>query len=337
MDSGGETRRDRRKDSFHIGDISEIRICELLKSFDSVASARRDRFGSKFDIFYELKGEGFTRGLQVKTICRCRNSDIYQMCSINKYNVGMLLIGIRYPDFGIIHLINEFDKDYTSVYLSPVEGGNPEYNKEILKWPEFIIELEKSLKNSIIITPEVFRNSVSRFQYLEYENIERFKVFCLKHSLEIELVYNVSSPTDLIVNGFNVQMKYSTKRQIGRRNSGKRADRGYMIKSCRWNKNYEEGQNDFYVIEIEHYHGEYLWIPEYLFLKKAAKAILIYPYDYVEQERPNYPERYQSRVKGNWTSNKRYWISTEKGCLGSTNDVAIHIENLLIEEWIDSH
>lgn len=336
--------KSRKSESAMYGDLSEERVLCILKTFISVSEARRDRYNSKFDIYYELKGEDFTRGLQVKTIIQ-PYSDTYQLGGLYKYEVGMLIVGINYPNFGILHIVDELDKDNVTSYLSLTRREKTKLEKEILMWSDFLVELEKSLTQGIIVTPEIFKKSVSPMFYREYESIERFKIFCVNHGLKLEEVYNVSSPTDLIVNGFKVQMKYRSQSK----NYAVEGIKHYSFAFRRTGKvKYIRGDNDFYVLELGNYHGDFLWIPDYLLvekgyiskgpLEKEEKSLCIFPYDYVEKRRENVTTTQKNRhqIKGNWSCNRRYWISTTRGCLGSTNDVAIHIENLLIEEWIDS-
>lgn len=329
-----------------IGELSEERVLRLLKTFKTVSVARRDKYDSKFDIFYQLEGEDFTRGLQVKTISHI-SRDTYSMHHLNKYGIGMLIVAIHYKKFGILHMTDEADKDSVAVYMSHKRIDKSIYEKEIMIWPEFLVELEKCLTRGIIVTPEIFKNSVTPTQYLEYESIERFKVFCEKHKLEVEEVYGVYSPTDLIVNGFKIQMKFISRPLSHIERNKKNGDYWYAVELRRsGNVKYLKGDNDFYVVEMGEYKGEFLWIPEYLLLEREyisgaglerARANLhVFPYDYVEKAKASaITSRQKTKIKGNWSCNKKYWFSTEKGCLGSTNDVATHIENLLIEEWID--
>ena len=86
---------------------------------------------------------------------------------------------------------------------------------------------------------------------------------------------------------------------------------------------YIKGNNDFYIIEIGGYHGEFLWLTEDILIEhklvdtdKKYSNLSVFPYDYVEKKLLTVDVKYKSKVKGNWTCNIDYWVSTEKGCLG---------------------
>ena len=335
----------RTKNPSLTGDTTEKIVVDIMKSFDSVCDVRRDRYSSKFDVYYELEGESVTRGLQVKTINQ-KSRDFYHINSMHKYEEGMLVIAARHPRFGFVYTTIESDKDANpNVYVSLNKKEKSKYEKLILMWPEFLVELERSLTKGIIVTPELFKSSICPSQYLEYQSIERFKIFCEKHDLKLDLVDDVSLPTDLYVNGFKVQMKYSSKPTSHLEASQRNGDYYYPVNLRRFgNVKYVKGDNDFYVIEMGEHLGEFLFVPEYILLEKkyisqgplekARSRLRVFPYDYVEKRKATATTGQKNKIKGNWSCNKWYWMTTEEGCLGSTNDVAIHIENLFMEGWM---
>ncbi len=45
----------RTKNPSLTGDTTEKIVVDIMKSFDSVCDVRRDRYSSKFDVYYELE------------------------------------------------------------------------------------------------------------------------------------------------------------------------------------------------------------------------------------------------------------------------------------------
>ena len=167
--------------------------------------------------------------------------------------------------------------------------------------------------------------------FMEYESIQRFALFCQKYNLNIKFNDNNSSGTDLFINGCKIQMKYSLKPP---NNGG--STYGYRISLVHGKKKvpYKKGENDYYVIELGSYHGEFLWLCEELLIEKGwiatdtqkgKTSLSVFPYDYVEKRLSTMPNTNRKElsdrklVHGNWTSNKEYWFSTEKGCLGHSD------------------
>jgi hypothetical protein len=191
----------------------------------------------------------------------------------------------------------------------------------------------------MIITDEVFKNSMSKNHFLEYESIERFSSFCKKYGFDLIRNQDNSSATDCFINGFKIQMKYSSKPYDKRQTMSSYAVN--LKRTADYNKyrSYKKGENDFYVIEIGSYHEDFLILPEQTLIDKdiiSTKDLLtsdeinnenkktdkyklyVFPYNHVEKKLLISKENQtgcESKITGNWTTDKQYWFSTENGPL----------------------
>lgn len=263
---------------------------------------------------------------------------------LNKYDDGMLMVCInKSANIGLVYIDSDYYRTIkTTVSFKRIHVNK--FDKLILPFDKFTLKLKDMLYDGIIITPELYKNSMSPSHYTECESIERFIKFCIEHKLKYELNYDNSSPTDLFVEGYKIQMKYCSK-SIGEKTN----NHSYHISLRRSGFiKYKKGDNDFYVIEIGGYHNNFLWLPENLLIAKGyvsenimvdenSKYTLdIFPYDYIEKKLLTTDDKHKHQVKGNWSCNKKYWISTEKGCLNGLPDVNVHIKNLSSEFFITS-
>jgi hypothetical protein len=315
--------------SHQVSTSNEQIVFDLLSEMDNVENVEKDHSNSKFDIYYTLKGENVKRGLQVKSMCLIR-SETFVMADMNKYPSGMLIVCLNYQyQIGLAYLYsskyNNMEKIYVMLKKSPRTKFG-EFNKMLMYWEDFVVHLKQMLSKGIIVTPEIFKNSMSSSNFLEYESIARFSLFCEKYGWDLKINDDNFSPTDLFVNNYKVQMKY-----VSGRTNPTHGHQQYQISlnrnfNSKTNKTqpYKKGDNDFYIIELGGYHGEYLIIPEEILIKYGfissentnGKFVLgVYHYDYVDKKLPTTLDIHKSKVKGNWTCDKQYWVSTDKGPL----------------------
>lgn len=333
-------RKEGGKNSLVTAHKTEQNVITLLKGFHSITSVWKDRYNSKFDIFYILKNETVTRGLQVKSITPLSPSKPRQFVigGLDKYEDGMLMVALNYQRFGLVYT-NSRDYSVKKVTISLRKPARTIFNKLILEWGDFLKVLEESLSKGIVVTPKLYEMSLGDAHLKEYYSVQRFTTFCQKHGLNIEVVDETTSVTDLVINGFKVQMKYCTQASPSRIKAGRYA---YEINLHRSGQlKYKKGDNDFYVIELGANPGYFLWLPEYLLIKKGficetgvdekrTNSLCVYPHDYVEKRKEISPKN-KNRVKGGWSCDPKLWISTEHGCMSSHEDVDIYLNNLSID------
>lgn len=342
-----ELRSTRKQNSCNVvSNASEQDVISILKEFDCVKDVWKDRYNSKFDIYYTLKDEDVIRGLQIKSINRVTSRiDEYEINDLDKYIDGMLIVCVnKLINIGFAYVDSNYYRTMQTKISLKRDPIN-KFEKLILEWDDFILKLKDTLCYGLIVTPELYKNSMSPNHFLEHQSIERFNLFCIKYGLKCELNYDNSSPTDLFVDGFKIQMKYSSK-PIGQITGTYSYDinlhRNGSIK-------YKKGDNDFYVIEIGGYHNDFIWLSENLLIAKGYISeniktdeistcnMHIFPPDYIEKKLLITADKYKSQIKGNWSCDKKYWISTEKGCLNDIPDVKSHINNLFSEIFIASN
>jgi len=329
-----------------VSNNTEQDVIEILKGFDCVKDVWKDRYNSKFDIYYVLNDENVIRGLQIKTITKLKSyDDLHTVNDLHKYFNGMLIVCLnKLTGIGFTYIDSDYYRTKAPTFSI---NNNPvnKFEKLILQWDQFILKLKEMVCYGVIITPELYKNSISTDHYTEYESIERFKYFCKKYNLNCVLNYDNSSPTDLFVNGFKIQMKYS-----GRIIGEKTSNYSYDIQLSRSaDIKYKKGDNDFYVLEIGGYHGDFLWLPQNLLIAKGYISenisvdepskchMSIFAHDYVEKKLLTTNDKDKHKVKGNWSCNKKYWFSTEKGCLKDSGiDIGVYIKNLFLENFVTS-
>lgn len=289
------------------GCSAEFSMIKILETLDSVVKIKKDYYNSKFDIYFYLK-DGIKRGLQVKHLSRRSDlSNKYALSHIDSYTIGTLIVGLNEQyGVGLAYLYSDVYNDKYG-HASIMKNPKGKYSKLLLNWPDFILHLEIMLKSATIITPEIFRLSMTPESYKEYLSIKRFKLFCMKYELDVKH-YGSSCATDLMIGNVKIQMKYIEKPF--------KPNESYMVSFARHNREpYKKGDNDFYIMEIGSYHGMFLILHESILIDKQyidtetviGRHILhFFPYDYVK----NNPTR-----KGNWTCEPKYWYSTENGHL----------------------
>ena len=334
-----EKRREAGKNSLNVAYATEEKVVNILSGFDNVSSVWKDRYNSKFDIFYILKNESVTRGLQVKTIIQLSPTKPrqFRINALDKYEDGMLMVALKHLEFGLVY-VNSREYSIEGVTISLRKPAKTKFNKLILDWDEFLGALQNSLSKGIIVTTEVYEKSLGNCHLKEYQSIERFTILCRKYGLTIEVNNDTTSATDLIVSGFKVQMKYCGRVMPSRQKSRHNA---YTINLYRSGLiKYKKGDNDFYIIELGANHGDFMWIPEHVLIKmgyisennlqEKRKVFNLYPHDHVEKRR-EVSRSHKNNVKGSWSCDPKFWISTERGCLGSLENVDVHIKNLFLD------
>lgn len=313
-----------KKNAIVVGYETETEVIKILQGFDSVTSVRRDRHKSTIDLYYTLKGEKFTRCLQVKTIFHSIDRPTeyqFHISSQKGYNEGMLIIALKWesePKFGFIHHYERKD-GYGVKSISMKQSSTKTY--KAVPWEQFLSELEKALSTGLDATRgELLKKSMPISDWLSFQSQERFQEFSLGHGLNIEWNDDPSSKTDLCLNGFKATMKFCSNLSSGHNFYS------FRLKNSRTHEaKYKKGDNDFYIFEVGGRLGDFVFIPEYLLLDENNKIkmnVQIYTPEYIEKKKD------KRKFPGFWTGNKKYWISSENGCLGSNYDVDVHIENL---------
>jgi hypothetical protein len=317
MDEESQVLYSRKGDSSTtaIGKATEKDALELLKSFASVKSAWTDNHNSKFDLYFNLHGDEIVRGLQVKTLGRVKNkNNAFDMTGLNKYEPGMLIVALnREAQIGLFYFYSEtYNTTSARIHVTPNPRGI--FSKLIMNWNDFKVNFEKSLPSAIQITKEIFNESMTLHNRLEHESINRFIIYLERFGVQYKRMIDDSSATDIIVNGFKVQMKYSSKPHNPDKSQH---EHPIHLGRSRGRVPYKKGDNDFYVIEVASKHGEFIILPEQLLIDKGFIItencegrcdLSVYPYDHVEKLRAvTHDPRAKALIKGNWTCDKSLW------------------------------
>ena len=234
-----------------IGNASEICVLNLLLSFNTVLWAERDFNNSKYDIFFRLKSDCLLRGLQVKTMgILIKRKNSFNINHLYKYSDGTLIVCVCPNRYGLVCVMSDTYKIVTAI---ATVNGTSAYSKILQTWDDFVIKLKENLISAQIIYD--IRSTMTPTQVKSYESTQRFILFCKNHHLDYTIIPDTSHVTDIIVNGKNIQLKYSLapendiysyKLPLDRKN----------------NEPYKEGDNDYYIIELGGFHGEFLILPE---------------------------------------------------------------------------
>jgi len=302
-------------DGVTIGNIAEQEIIELLRSFSKVKQVWKDTSNSKFDLYFNLINENLIRGLQVKAITKRPDRSSYRISGLDKYNDGMLIVGSNKEiGIGLLFISSEHTKmKMASISLNSKLGV---ISRLVMIWSNFVKNLENNLTTAPIVTAGVFEKSMPASSFLEYNSIGRFLIYCQKFGFNVRIVENNSSHTDLLVDGRKAQMKYVSKPH--RPSNGDYFYKVSLSKSRHGGKNgipYNKGDNDLYIVEIGDYPGDFFIATESILIEKGyiktetkpGKGNLnVFPYDYLEKSE----NKNNLQIKGNWTCNKKYWLST---------------------------
>ncbi len=287
-----------------IGNFSEICVLDLLLSFDTVQWAERDLNNSKYDIFFRIKSDCLMRGLQVKTLGVVGKNQ-FQIKHLDKYSDGTLIVCVCPEQYGIVCVMSDLYRRVAA--MATIGGTRGAYSKILQPWNDFVIKLKNMLASAQIIYD--IRSTMTESQVKSYESTQRFISFCKIHDLDYKVVNNV---TDIIVNDKKIQLKYSSE-PVNHRYS-------YQIHLGRINnKPYKEGDNDYYIIELGGFHGEFLILPEQQLINRGyisknentgKTTLLVFHETYVEcgklfNTKPHL-------VRGNWMCNSNLWYDDNR-------------------------
>ena len=218
---------------------------------------------SKFDIYYILNNESVTRELQVKFMSKDNNrKNGFIISDVTGYMDGMLMVCLN----------KSYNRNKT-VSVSTAKNPKSEFSKILLQWDNFSIHLKNILYHGMIVTDELFKSSMTTKSYTEYESIERFRLLCEKYHWNFNRNTDTASVTDLYIDGFKVQMKYTNRFIITTGcNKVSLHKTGYKnnIKS---RVSYDKGDNDYYIIELGSHLGEFLILSEKLLLDKGFISV----------------------------------------------------------------
>ncbi len=293
-----------------IGNISEICVLNLLLSFNTVQWAQRDFNNSKYDIFFRIKSDCLLRGLQVKTL-GVIGKNSFQIRDLHKYSDGTLIVCVHPEQYGIVFLMSDLYRIVTARVT--IGGTKSAYSKILQTWNDFVIKLKDGLISAQIIYD--IRSTMTEDNVKSYESTQRFIKFCKIHNLEYKVVPDASNVTDMIVNGKKLQLKYSSEPESSNRNYSYHINLKRTIDSIP----YKEGDNDFYIIELGGFHGEFLILPEYQLINrgyissngnKGITTLHVFHETYVEckkliSSKPGY-------VRGNWMCNSNLWYDDNR-------------------------
>lgn len=132
---------------------TEQNVIDILKKFDCVKDVWKDRYNSKFDIYYILNGEDVIRGLQIKSIVPVKSiNDRYIIQHLHKYEDGMLMVCLnKMVGIGITY-IDSFYYRVTSTFIAINRNPINKFEKLILPWDQFTLKLKDMLYHGIVVT-----------------------------------------------------------------------------------------------------------------------------------------------------------------------------------------
>ena len=190
------------------------------------------------------------------------------------YLNGMLMVCLNKSyGVGLTYLNEEKYNRNKTVCVSTTKNPKSEFSKILLSWCAFVIHLETVISQGTIITPEVFKNSMTATSYLEYESIQRFKLLCNKYGWCFERNTNTASVTDVFVDGFKIQMKYTNqfvvttgRNRVSLPKTGYKNNKKSLV-------SYSKNDNDYYIIELGSHLGEFLILSEQLLIEKGFISV----------------------------------------------------------------
>ncbi len=314
-------------DRIIIGLNTEKYIINLLLSFKSVDKVWKDIYNSKFDIFYNLKNENVTRGLQVKNLHLSINSskyDVYIMSDTKNYPLGMLMVGINTNEqIGICYFFSEeYDRYNAQCSFSPKPKGV--FSKLLQKWPNFLIKLESMLTQALIITPKIYKNSLSLTVLGQYETNERFKLLCDKYQFKYELLQSDDSSLYFLIDGLKIQVKHAS---ITKSTKKKTYSSQIQIGNTYQKTPFSKGRYDMYIIELKETEGDFICLPEQLLIEngnittesQSGNIFLhVYPHNHVKNRKEMSSNVHSAiRIQHHWTCEYNLWFSTKDGYMGN--------------------
>lgn len=301
-----------KKNSTAIGNIAEEDVIQILQGFSNVKQVWKDTQNSKFDIYYILDNESVTRGLQVKFMSKNKNrKNGFSISDINGYNEGMLMVALNKEyGIGLAYLHEAKHNKIKSAYMSISSNARNEFSKILLKWDDFLIHLKTIITQGTVVTAELFKNSMAPRSFIEYESIERFRLLCEKYGWKFERNTDTGSVTDVYVDTFKIQMKYTNRFVVTTGRHRVSLHKTAYKNNKKSNVSYEQGDNDYYIIEMGCCLGEFLIISEKLLIEKGfisinkQKALI---------DLTCYKQCFDDKLKiKHWTQNSKHWISEKQ-------------------------
>lgn len=303
-----------------IGNISEDIVLGILKTFSSIQDPALDLNMSALDILYTSKVTGEKKGLQVKYLGRKYKDEAdggYRIAHIDKYKENTLIVCVNEEKkWGLAYLSTANDQEYANLYPGT---NNDILSSQIKPWNEFLQILETLLHRTYDLTEEIYLSLISPQNKQEMYSRNRIKIFCDKFGLTYSQVRDSSSPTDIIIEGYNVQIKYLQDPRFI-------SDRGYdySYNFTRANDEpYSKGMNTLYLFEQGKSPGFFLILHENVLIDlgyiktdyQAGRTKLHIHEFYHDDEIKNNLTTTQSlyRYRHKWTCNPLFWWSVEHG------------------------
>lgn len=309
-----------------IGNKSEDIVLEILINSPSVQNPSIDLNYSKYDELYISKITRTRKGLQVKTLGKV-SEDVYHISDIHKYMKGTLMVCVNEErKWGLAYLSENNEKESTDLY--PGTHRN-ELSSQMKPWKEFLIVLESLLHQTYDLTDEIYLSSISPTNREEMYSRNRIKSMCDKFGLSYSQVRDGSSAVDIIIEGYNVQIKYKS-------NSSSIDDIIYSYKFTRYNgEPYAKGMNTLYLFEQGMNPGYFIILHENVLInlgyiktdyQEGRPSIDIHEFYHDDKMKLNMKSNQTiERYRHKWTCNPLFWWSIEHG----------HIVDLFIGNTIE--
>jgi hypothetical protein len=209
--------------------------------------------GNKYDISYKIKDDiknnkQLTRYLQVKTITKIKNKNVYKLKTYNDYDPNTLIVGIN-SKYNIYCLIFFKESNNVSGISFIPDSEKAVYNKYFYTDIDLFIK-DFSIKIESSYSMEHEYEGLTDCQQMEYFSLNRFEKKCK----QFDLVYErnkIINEIDCFVNGFKIQHKSSATKHVNIDKNHKAYTDKDNIDYFILNDTSENYINDFYIIPME--------------------------------------------------------------------------------------
>ncbi len=203
------------KKSSKKGDDTELWVIEKLKLINFISDISCIGYtGSKYDIEFKLKNDHKLRGIQVKTLTKCKSQkDGYRFTLKNQtYSDNVLIIGVNNDR---TRFVIGFFKDFKSKYPTFTFSNDKSYYQNIMfsNCNKFIKKLKMMLTTTDVCDKDCFSSKSTK---LEYHSLERLSTKCNENALEYNRVKESGSIIDCIINSYNIQHKSTKPTKLSR-------------------------------------------------------------------------------------------------------------------------
>ena len=282
-----------------VGSATEEYIVDMLKSCTEIKSVEWVAgINGPFDILYTLN-DGIRRGLQIKTLTEHTFQNTYEIDRGKKLYDDLLYVCVNKNRTRFIVIFGKHLGKHGATFN--FDSVRSKYKKFIFSTFEtFKNLLLLSLKDSTVVTEQVFENSLAAPQLLEYQSIKRFDEKCKERNWNVIRCPYSQLAYDVTVNNKKIQCKFSSEKESLK-------IRFHLSKTVNgeMHQPYEKGDFDFVMLESSHDKGNFYIIPqselikrEYMKTKKfsgKSRLSVLNKADYQNDDRDDWTDAYYNK------------------------------------------